>query len=272
MRGTIPRHLIQNPTQRSTQLLLIVITLIGAAGCSTFARDASAFVGGAQAPWRGKSVIGAQPAASLTDTEIERRVAYLTEHLDESRLHAEAWQFGWLAINAGGAAVSTVQATSDHGNEQVFDIIEAVKGGIGTTYQFVRPIPAWRGATLVHRMPNNTHEEKVAQLRYAEELMREAAEHARRRKSWVIHLGNLGLNLAGAAVLFALDSPKLAGISLGLDTVVGEIQIWTRPWAPETAWDNYRQMVETGQFAGAPRPVHWSFVPTGQGAAFVAHF
>lgn len=235
-------------------------------------RRLSAFLGGAEAPWRGKDLVGPQPAATLGDQEIERRIAFLTEHLEARRLHAQAWQFGWFAVNAGGMVASSVQAGFDAGDDRVFDIIEAVKGGIGTTYMVLSPMPAWRGSALVRQMPDQTRAEKLAQLRRAEELMREAAEHARRRKSWVVHLGNLGLNLAGATILFALDTPTLAALSLGIDTAVGEAQIWSRPWEPEQTWKDYEEMVMSGQMPRAARSTHWSLVPWRNGIALVAHF
>lgn len=252
--------------------LLMIFLGTAVSGCTEFNRSASAFLGGARAPWRGKDLVGPRSSATLTATEIDRRTAFLTEQLDDRRLHAEAWQFGWLFVNAGGTVVSSVQAVYDKGDDRAFDIIEAVKGGIGTGYMFVSPMPGWRGAELVRQMPHQTRAEKLAQLRRAEELMREAAEHARRRKSWVVHIGNLGLNLLGAAVLLGLDSPTNAAISFGLDTALGEAQIWSRPWSPEQDWEDYVRMVKTGEIVTGHPSTSWNVAPTGRGVAFVAHF
>lgn len=260
------------PLYSVTACLLLFFVWATASGCAEFNRSASAFLGGAHAPWRGKDLVGPRSSATLTVTEIDRRTAFLSERLEDRRLHAEAWQFGWLFVNAGGTVVSSVEAVYDEGDDRAFDIIEAAKSSIGTAYMFFSPMPGWRGAELVRQMPDRTREEKLARLRRAEELMREAAEHAKRRKSWVVHIGNLGLNLVGAAILFGLDSPTNAAVSLGLDTAVGEAQIWSRPWAPEQDWEDYVRRVETGEISTGGPPIRWGIAPTGRGAAFVAHF
>jgi hypothetical protein len=222
----------------------------------------SAFSGGASAPWRGTDLVGARAAETLSDEEIEWRVAFLTERLRDRQCHARAWQLSWLTINAGGMLAAGVQAGFDEGDDRLFDIIEAVKGGVGTTYMILSPMPAWRGATILLPRPARTRDQKIARLRRAEEFLRESAEPARRRRSWIVHLQNVALNLAGAAILFARDSPDLAALSLGVDTAIGEIQISTRPCSPERDFEEYLSLVAAGRRPG-PRPrASWSLAPS----------
>jgi hypothetical protein len=252
--------------------LLTLVVSFASPGCSVLERGASEFLGGNDAAWREQDLVGPRSSDELSEREIDRRLSFLEQRLGDGRLRAESWQLGWLLINTSGTVLSSVQSVFDDGNSQVFDIIEAVKGGIGVGYMFVPPLPAWHGATPILEMPGDTRREKLAQLRRAEELLLEAAEHARRRKSWVIHLGNVGVNLVGAAALLGLGSPTLAALSFGIDTTVGEAQIWSRPWAPEEEWEEYVHMVETGGISTGGPSTRWSVVPTARGLALVAHF
>ena len=47
----------------------------------------------------------AEPAradhAGLSDAEIDRRIDFLEQKLDESRTHGQIWYWSWLAINGG---------------------------------------------------------------------------------------------------------------------------------------------------------------------------
>ena len=47
----------------------------------------------------------AEPApaghAGLSDAEIDRRIDFLEQKLDDSRTHGQIWYWSWLAINGG---------------------------------------------------------------------------------------------------------------------------------------------------------------------------
>jgi hypothetical protein len=244
----------------------------GLCGCASIRSASSAAVGGPNAPWRGKDLVGPAPAASLTDEQIEQRIAFLDRRLDQSQTHSFLWQYGWMAVNGGGGVASGVQAGLDHGNDRIFDVLEAVKSGIGVVYLVLRPMPGWRGAGPIRAMPDATRADRIARLRRAEEMLREAAEHARRRKYWLVHLGNLGLNAATGAILLGLGSTRLAVLSAGLDTAIGEAQIWSRPWQPEEDWKEYERFVATGRVDPSLPPTTWRIGPAGRGIALQARF
>jgi hypothetical protein len=39
--------------------------------------------------------------AGLSDAEIDRRIDFLEQKLDDSRTHGQIWYWSWLAINGG---------------------------------------------------------------------------------------------------------------------------------------------------------------------------
>jgi len=244
----------------------------GALACSVVACSTiRPFLPESMRPTGPQPLVGSTPADSLTDEQIERRLAFITHRLEDGPRHASFWQYGWLTVNGGGMIASSVQAGLDTGNDQVSDIMEAGKGLIGTVYRLVQPLPGWNGAAPIRAMPDATHADKIARLLRGEEILRKAAARSRERTSWVMHGGNMVLNLITGAVLLGLDAPDLAAMSFFLDTAVGEVQIWTQPWQPKTDWEDYKYFVETGQ-AAPPPPVSYHIAPTGKGAALLLRF
>jgi len=220
---------------------------------------------------RTPGLVGAAEPQSLSDEEIERRLAFITERLDNGRRHAAYWQYGWLAVNGGGTIVSGVQAGFDGGNDQAYDIAEAGKSLIGTVYLLVQPMPGRDGAAPIRSMPDATHADRIARLLRAEEMLRATAVRSRERTSWLMHGGNIGLNLVTGAILLGLGAPDLAAMSFFLDTAMGEVQIWTQPWQPRKDWEEYQRFVAGGQ-AGTPRGVSFRVAPTTRGAALLVKF
>lgn len=251
---------------RSWRAIAIVLGVAGLAlsGCTTV-REFSA---------RANATPLADPAeaAALSDAEIDRRLEFLTARLDAGRRHAALWQYGWLGVNAVGGIAPAVQAGFDDGTDRDYDIIEASKGAIGVTYLLVAPMPGRHGADLIRAMPDATHADRAARLLEAERTLHETALRSEQRKQWLVHLGNLGLNLAGGIALFALGDPEKAGLSIGVDTAVGEVQILTQPWKPEKDWADYRAFVETGHASAVPTARSWHVVPARRGLALAVDF
>ena len=241
------------------------------AGCAAVQRSTTAVLD-ALSPSPGPPPISALAATALGDEQIDQRLDFLAERLDAGRFHATLWQYGWLAVNAGGMVLASAQAPFDDGNDQVFDIIEASKGAIGVVYLLVQPMPGRDGTEGIRAMPDATHDDKVAQLVDAESLLYASAARAEQRKSWIIHIGNLVLNLTGGAILLALGDAGLAALSAGLDTTVGEIQIWTQPWQPTSDWRDYQRFVASGQPVAAPPPTSWRIAPRSNGLALHVAF
>lgn len=236
--------------------------------CGCAAMRASSFV--SAVPESGP--IGMHTASTLTDQQIGQRLTFLTERLEHGRRHASLWQSGWFAVNGAGTIVSGVQAGFEDGNEQLYDIMEAGKAAAGVAYLLIDPMQGRHGAAPIRGLPDATHAERVARLAHAEAVLHAAAVRSRQRTSWAFHLGNLGFNLISGAVLLAVDEPTLAALSVGIDTVVGEAQIWTQPSAPLEDWQDYRRLVATGQAGMSSPPVSWHVIPTGHGVTVAVDF
>lgn len=195
---------------------------------------------------------GAGPSAAAppfppphTEEELDRRLAFLTERLDDGRLHAAAWSWGWLGVQGFGVGSGVAGAVNeDDSGDRARNIVDAAKSAVGVADLLVlRPMPVRAGAKPLRSMPSATFAEKRAQLLRAEEILLSAESRARQRRSWVTHLGNLGFNLAGSAVLLGLGHGQAAWITLATGFVGGEAQIWSEPWRAPRDVEDYRRLI-----------------------------
>lgn len=105
-------------------------------------------------------------ASSLSDAQIDQRIRFLEERLDDSKRHGQIWYGSWLMINGGSMVGHGVAAalTSDH-DDTVDRSTNAVLGAIGVANLFLRPLEARYGADPIRGLPEATREDKLAKLR-----------------------------------------------------------------------------------------------------------
>ena len=212
---------------------------------------------------------------ALTDEQIQRRLTFLTDRLDERQFHAAAWEYGWLVIVGGGGMVAATRAGLDDpgSTHQANNIAQAGKACIGVTYLLLNPMPNIDGADPVRGMPSATREERLAQLAAAEEQLARTAERAHNRTSWWLHIGTVFINAAAAAPALAYGDEGLALQSFGIGVAAGEAQAWSQPWDGPDDWKEYESFVDTD---GTPMPyvpeARWHLVPQAGGVALQARF
>jgi hypothetical protein len=236
-------------------------------GCATLRSEVDAYFAG-DPPFPG--LVGSQDPNALTEDQIDKRLAFLTERLDDTQLHAAAWNYGWLTVNGGGMIWSAVNAGLDDGNDRINNAMQAGKSLIGVTYILTDPMPGRHGADPIRALPSSTRAEKLEQLEQAERLFRQTVRRSQERKSWLMHIGNFGLHAVTASVLLGLGEEKDAAMSFFIDSAVGELQIWTRPWEPVQDWEEYQRLVATG-LPEQPQ-TSWRIAPTGRGLTLLVGF
>src|SRR5262245_49223127 len=67
----------------------------------------------------------AERAQGLTTEKIEGRLAFLIKELDDTRLHAAAWQYGWLFVEGAGALASAGQAATGDEDDLAYHTMRA---------------------------------------------------------------------------------------------------------------------------------------------------
>jgi len=209
--------------------------------------------------------------AGLSEAELERRIAFLEERLEDGRRPTRLWQFGFTSAWSLGIVAGGVQAgLSDEHDTRVRGIVTATKAAIGTARLALRPHPGWRGAEPLHAVEGEGRDALEARLRAGEEQLVAVARRARRSRSWVPHLANFGVNAAGSAVTLALGNPSDAAVSFGVGTAMGTVLILSSPTRGAGDLKAYRRDV-LGESAGQTHP-RWSLAPMGRGLLLSVRF
>jgi hypothetical protein len=189
----------------------------------------------------------AEPApadhASLSDAQIDQRIRFLEQRLDDSKTHGQIWFWSWLVINSGSMVGNGIMAgTRREHDDEVNYAIGAVLGAIGVADVLLRPLEARYGADPIRGLPEATREQKLAKLRAAEDQLRRNAERAEQRHQVLPYAGNAGLALA-AGLVVGLWGEQGAGIETGVSTLLGgALNIVTQPGRPEQDWESYLAM------------------------------
>jgi hypothetical protein len=232
----------------------------------------------------------------LSDSELDARLAFLEERLDDGEMYSKIWQWGWTGGYSLGIVIGVTEAitccsnrkagpgnTRDPITGQVFGFhsakkkrneqrvthyVTAVKGVIGTTRMLLMRHPGRHGADAMRAIEGDSREAKLARLTKGEEVLQDVAKTAHRRWSWKAHAGNIGLNLAGAGFIFGFGRESDAWESLGIGIGVGTLQILSAPKRGIQDLDDY----ETRFGMKTASRFNWTIVPTMGGAALKVTF
>ncbi len=182
---------------------------------------------------------------ALPDEEIERRIAFIEERLEASRVPASIWHWSWIAINGGaGTALNTALAvTEDSSEDRAAAVAQAVYGSVGVAFQYIDPMNARHGAAPIRDLPQETREQKLEKLERAEVVLQENAARNAQRSSWIQHVGNFVVSVAAGLVVFAFGGDVDALITGGSIFAGGELFMWTTPPGPVRDLDDYRASI-----------------------------
>jgi hypothetical protein len=208
--------------------------------------------------------------SSLSDAEIDARLAFIEERLDAGETHAKYWQWGWTGVYAAGMAIGTAQAAmTDSGKNRADYITTAVKATIGTTRLLVWRHPGRNGADEIdERLYGNTRSAKERRLMRGEEILQNVAHKAEERWNWKAHAGNIGLNLIGAGFILGFGHATDAAESFGVGVVVGTAHILSAPKRGIQDLEDYQSRFGMKSSRGWD----WSITPTLGGAALNVTF
>jgi hypothetical protein len=181
--------------------------------------------------------------AGLSSAQIDRRIAFLEQRLDDSRTHGQIWFWSWLAIDGGSTVGNGIVAgMSGQHDDQVNYATGAALGAIGVADLFLRPLEARYGAAPIRGLPAATRAQKLVKLRAAEDQLRRNAVRAEGRTQALPYLGNAGLALA-AGLAVGLLGEEWAGIQTGISTLMGgTLNIVSEPGRPAQDWQDYLAM------------------------------
>lgn len=180
---------------------------------------------------------------SATDADIDRRLRFLEERLDDSKLHGQIWWYGWLTINTGSAVgLGLAAGLTDDNDDTVKNATNATKAAIGLTRMLIDPLEARHGADKIRDLPEASREQKLAKLRVAEDQLRRNAERADQRWSIAKHAGNVAINTAAGAFV-AWRGETGDAFEVGVGGFIGGLAfLLTQPWGPSQDWEDYQAL------------------------------
>ncbi len=170
----------------------------------------------------------------LSDAQLERRVAFLSERFADGQRNAQLWQYGFTGAWATGVAVGGLQAglATSH-DDRIPGLVTAGKAAIGTTRLLLFAHPGIQGSGPLALERGSPRETLEARLIAGETHLLEIEHKAGRRKSWLAHAANLGLNGIGAGIIVGIGNPSDAILNAGVGILFGELMLWTMPWRGE---------------------------------------
>ena len=209
--------------------------------------------------------------SDLSDAEIQRRLAFIENSLDAHQLHAQIWFWSWLTVNAGSTVgLSVGAALTDSSANRVNMIGNAALAALGVGDMLLfRPVNARFGAEPIRALPDATRQERVRKLAAGEALMQRNAERADQRYDWTVHAGNFAGNALVGGLTWAAGDAQSGIITIVLQTVLGELYIWTDPSGPAKDWQEY-QRLKAGESLEASRG--WSLAAFPGGVALKYRF
>ncbi len=195
----------------------------------------------------------------LSDEEIEARIAFIEERLDDGQLYSQIWQYGFTTGYSGGVVLGVVGASVTNDKDQrVNFIVTGSKAVLGVARLLWAPHPGRHGGQPIRDVQGESREDKIRRLQVAEALLEENVERARDRWGWQRHVGNAVINFAGAVITWKLGEhgDAISGGLVGLG--VGTGMAFSMPWRAEGDLEDYKR-----EFQSVPQTsrVRWSLAP-----------
>jgi len=221
--------------------------------------------------------------SSLSDAELDARLAFLGKRLDDGETYAKYWQWLWTGGYGLGIVYGVGQSIACCSNkksgpansvkkkrneQRVNYIVTAVKATIGTSRMLFWRHPGRNGADSMRAIEGDSREAKLARLAEGESVLRAVAKRAEQRTDWRAHAGNIALNAAGAGFIFGFGRDSDAWESLGVGIGVGTLNILSAPKRGIEDLNDY----ETRFGMKTVDRFRWSIVPTLGGAALQVTF
>ncbi len=180
----------------------------------------------------------------MSDAEIDERLSYLAQGVDEISSPYAYWQYGWSGLY-GVSAISNFSTAfdGDDHDEEVLAWVSGLKSSLALTKMLLEPVPILTELD-VSQMANETAAEKRAlklyRLKEYEAKLSATALRSDERYQWQTHATTIGVNLVAAAAIAAWGDSDDALGSAAIGIGMGELAIWTQPTKATQKWQAYQ--------------------------------
>jgi hypothetical protein len=178
----------------------------------------------------------------LSDSIVNERILILKETLNRDKINTQRWWYGWLiAYSAATIGQGVAYFKSDDKNTRQDMALGAATTLLGAAGQFISPLIPGNEPEKLMTLPENTNDERLKKMIFAEKLLNEVAKREKLARSWKNHALTGAVNLsAGLITWLGFKRTVWAGIgNFALNTVITEAQIWTQPTLAKRKYANY---------------------------------
>lgn len=181
---------------------------------------------------------------AISDSLIDERLQDIHKLLDQDRINAQRWWYGWLA----GYSVATigqgiVYFASENESTKQDMVLGSATTFLGAIGQLLTPIVS-------------VSPEQCKELYNSEELLKELALREKEGRSWKVHAITGAVNIgSGLITWLGFKRSFWNGVeNFALNTVITETQIWTQPTRAIKDYKNYCNKYNSGSDRNILKP------------------
>jgi len=226
--------------------------------------------------------------ALMSDAEIDERITYLEQSLDDISMPYTYWQYGWGGLYAASAISNLTSALDeDDHDDKILAWVSALKSSVALTKMKLQPVPiltisntdypsngAFLADATLDEKPSqvektdNLRALKLLRLQEIESKLEATALRSDERYQWKTHATAVGVNLVAAAMIATWGDSDDALGSAALGISMGELAIWTQPTKASQTWQNYQTHFSDIEADS----ISWHLVPRLNGLDLVVNF
>jgi len=194
---------------------------------------------------------------AISDSLVAERLQDIHKLLDQDRIKAQCWWYGWLA----GYSVATVGQGIVYFSSENKSTKQDMALGSATTFlgaigQLLMPIVPRCSSIADSQISKSVSPEQFKELYYSEEQLKELALREKEGRSWKIHAVTGAVNIgSGLVTWLGFKRSFWDGVkNFALNTVITETQIWTQPTRAIKDYKNYCNKYNSGSDQNVLKP------------------
>ena len=194
---------------------------------------------------------------AISDSLIDERLQDIHKLLDQDRINAQRWWYGWLA----GYSVATVgqgivYLSSENKSTKQDMVLGSATTFLGAIGQLLTPIVPRSSSVGDSQISQSISPEQFKELNNSEELLKELALREKEGRSWKVHAVTGAVNIgSGLITWLGFKRSFWNGVeNFALNTVITEAQIWTQPTRAIKDYKNYCNKYNSGSGQNVLKP------------------
>ena len=194
---------------------------------------------------------------AISDSLIDERLKDIHKLLDQDRINAQRWWYGWLA----GYSVATigqgiVYFASENKSTKQDMVLGSATTFLGAIGQLLMPIVPRSSSIGDSQISQSISPEQFKELYNSEELLKELALREKEGRSWKVHAITGAVNIgSGLITWLGFKRSFWNGVeNFALNTVITEAQIWTQPTRAIKDYKNYCNKYNSGSGQNVLKP------------------